>query len=503
MASQEISFDHHEGFEQGELSGQVRLGKFEEHYEELFAEVIEDGVITREERARLNKAADTLGLDRVRLRGLEDALQAAYEARHHVRVTEVADDDAPPRSIVLSPPAAADPRAAALALRVAELEAKVAELTRELEQARSQVAVEVDLSNMTSPAGAVVESVEETPDELLRRVRSDPRDATSLRALYRAYGRSDGDPDRQWLAAQALVYLGQADEGERAMYAHHRDEGLIKPTSSLSGEGWKLLFHPDEELLTGRIFAVIVPAVLLGRISTLRRDKALPKLDPATRQDPKLSTLQAVRCFTWAGAILGIGSPPLYADPDFPRAVEMIPSFPPAARLGKLALSGRSPLELAFIAGHHLSWYREEHFIRLLVSSIPDLEDLFLAALSIANAGIPLAAEMRQRVAPIARAIEPVLEAAAIDRLRGHFMRFLEEGGRTNLQRWAAAAERTAARAGLVLANDLGAAHAVLQLDDPATVASKMDDLIVFVTSDRYAKLRRQIGIFKTSPAIP
>jgi hypothetical protein len=88
-----------------------------------------------------------------------------------------------------------------------------------------------------------------------------------------------------------------------------------------------------------------------------------------------------------------------------------------------------------------------------------------------------------------------VLEAAAIERLRGHFMRFLEEGGRTNLQRWAAAAERTAARTGLVLANDLGAAHAVLQLEDPATVTSRMDDLIVFVTSDRYAKLRRQIGL--------
>jgi hypothetical protein len=499
MAFQDISFDHHDGFEQGELSGQVRLGKFEEHYEELFAEVIEDGVITLEERTRLNKAADALGLDRSRLRRLEEALQAAYEARHHVRVTEVADEEAPPASIVFSPRAAADPRVATLALRVAELEAKVALLTKELEQARSQVAVEVDLSNMTSPvispAGVAVEGTEEAPEELLRRVRSDPRDAASLRGLYRAYGRSDGDADRQWLAAQALVYLGGADERERATYARHRVEGLIKPTSSLSGEGWKLLFHPDEELLTGQIFAVIVPAVLLGRISTLRRDKALPKLDPATRQDPKLSTLQAVRCLSWAGSILGMGSPPLYADPDFEGAVEMVPSFPPATRLGKLALSGRSPLELAFIAGHHLSWYREEHFIRLLVTSIPDLEDLFLAALSIANAGIPLAPEMRHRVAPIARAIEPVLEAAAIDRLRGHFMRFLEEGGRTNLQRWAAAAERTAARTGLVLANDLGAAHAVLQLEDPATVTSRMDDLIVFVTSDRYAKLRRQIGL--------
>ena len=92
-------------------------------------------------------------------------------------------------------------------------------------------------------------------------------------------------------------------------------------------------------------------------------------------------------------------------------------------------------------------------------------------------------------------AIEPVLEASSIDRLRGHFMRFIEEGGRTNLQRWAAAAERTGARAGLLLANDLGAAHAVLKLEDPATADSRMDDLLAFVTSDRYAKVRKQIGL--------
>jgi hypothetical protein len=173
----------------------------------------------------------------------------------------------------------------------------------------------------------------------------------------------------------------------------------------------------------------------------------------------------------------------------------MVPGVPPSARLGQRALSGRSPFELAFLAGRHLAWYREEHFVRLLVPTIADLEDLFLAALSIANAGIPLSSEMKGRIAPLARAIEPVLEPATIDRLRGHFLRFLEEGGRTNLQRWATAAERTAARAGLLLANDLEAARAVFELEEPGTAAAKMDDLVVFLTSDRYDKLRRAIGL--------
>src|SRR5215813_9362039 len=114
MTTEEFSFEHETTFEKGELTGNLRLGKFEVHYEEIFAEVIEDGVITLEERARLDKAADALGLDRQRLRKLEEALQAAYEARHNVRVREMADEVAPPASIVVKPEVATDPRFVAL-----------------------------------------------------------------------------------------------------------------------------------------------------------------------------------------------------------------------------------------------------------------------------------------------------------------------------------------------------------------------------------------------------
>ncbi|HMJ50899.1 MAG TPA: hypothetical protein VK540_02455, partial [Polyangiaceae bacterium] len=321
MTTQEISFQHEAKFEQGELSGALRLGKFEVHYEELFAEVIEDGVITVEERARLDKAADAMGLDRQRLRRLEEALQAAYEARHHVRIRDLAEEEPAPASIVVQPEAAHHPRVIALEMKVAQLTTRIAELERELVTAREREAVEVDLSDI--PVREPL-ATEESPEELTRRVRSDPRDLPSLRGLFRAYTR-DGDLDRRWLLASALTYLGSANDDEKAAYQQYRSEGLIKPATALGEQGWKLLFHPEEEVLTGQIFAVITPAVLLGRVSALRRDKALVKLDPARRQDPKVSTLQAIRCFAWAAAILGMGTPPLYADPEYAGTVEMVP----------------------------------------------------------------------------------------------------------------------------------------------------------------------------------
>jgi hypothetical protein len=490
-----VLFEHTATFEQGEVTGNVRLGKFEAHYEQIFAEIIEDGVITADERSRLDEAADSMGLDRSRLRQLEIALQAAYEARHRISIREVAegagDDEVRPSLSPIEP--ATDPRTLALQRRIAALESRVTELEAELEEARSHAAVDVDFSDLEPPRSRAAPVGD--PAELYRRVRHDPRDIDSLRGLFHAHGQA-GDRDRRWAAAHALVYLGAATDEETAAFEEHKGDGLIRPTSSLTGDAWRrLLFHPDEEPLTGDIFGVVVSAVLLGRVAALRHAKALPALDPARKQDPRTSTVQAVRGFVWAASILGMGAPPLYADPAFPGLVEMVPGVPPLSRIGKPALIGRSPQDLAFVAGRHLAYYREERFVRLLLPSIQDLEDIFLAALTIGNPGLPLHGAVKQRVGAVARAIEPILEPAQVDRLRGHFLRFIEDGGRTNLQRWAAAADLTALRAGLLLSNDLRAAHRMLELEQAPELNEKMDDLIVFFTGDRCGKLRKQIGI--------
>ncbi len=497
--SETQEFEHAESFERGEVTGNLRLGKLEMMYEELFAEVIEDGIITQEERQQLDRMAESLGLDKERLRRLEQALQAAWEARHQVVIKEMyesEEDKEGPRASLQPLQPATDQRTLALQRRIQFLEARVTELQQQLEEARSQVSVEVDLSDVAPPAKQVPE---DDPIELQRRLRHDPRDEVSLHALYRVYERSK-DLDRQFCVAEALVFLGAEQENERALFTQHRPTALIQPKASLTADAWtRLLLHPDEEPLVGEIFAVVSPAVLIGRLSALRRDKQLPKLDPEKRQDPATSTIQAVRCFSWAAAILGMNPPHLYPDPDFEGTAEMVPAMPPATKLGQQALSGRSAAELAFLAGKHLTYHREQAFMRALIPNIADLEDIFLAALSIGNPGIPLNERAKQVVVPIAKAIEPILEPVAIDRLRGHFLRFVEEGGRTNLQRWATAVDRTAARAGVLLANDLRAAQKVIELEDKAHVDERMDDLLTFVTSDRYARLRKQIGIAITA----
>lgn len=482
-------FEHAQGFVPGEISGGLGLGPLEEQYEELFAEALADGIITQEERDRLERAADNLGLDRSRLVRLEQAMMVAYESRHRVRIVEHYEEPVPSLAPI-HVEAGGDAGRALLLKRIEQLEARVHELTDELRRAQAAINVEVDLSELeTSVADA-----SEDPDDAWRRVRRDPLNVAAVRNLYKIYA-ARNELDKQWCLAAALSALGAANEGERALYEKHRSLTLISPRTSVSQSSWyECVFHPEEEVLTGQIFGVIAPAVLLGRVTALRRENKLHVPDPSLRQDVAKATITAVRALPWGAATLGLPLPPIFLEKDRDAGFEHIPGVPPVTVIGKRVLSGKTQLEHAFLVGRHLSWYRGEHFVKTMFSAVPDLEDLFLAALTVGNPGLPIAEEMKRRVAPIAAAIEPVLEPQHKDALRGFFLRFVEEGGRTNLQRWALATEKTACRVGLVLANDIETAAGVLEPEE-GKHGELFRDLVSFSTSDRYFMLRRRLGI--------
>jgi hypothetical protein len=482
------AFEHQATFAKVE-SGGLSLGPLESEYQELFAEALEDGVITSEERERLEKAAGNLGLDPKRLLRLEEAMVASYETKNRVRVVEHYEEPAASLAPIQVREAGETGRVL-LEKRVAVLEARVRELEEELVRARASINVEVDLSGLERAA----EDASEDPEDYYRQLRRDPLKPEPYRRLFRIFD-ARGDRERRFAVAAALTVLGAANEDERRVYETERPTALVSPKASVSPSAWyDALFHADAEILTGQIFGVIAPAVLIGRVTTLRRDKKLRQPDPATRQDPDKSTLTAVRALAWSAAILGLAAPAMFVDKERSVFYEHLPGVPPSTIVGAGALSGRTQLELAFLAGRHLSFYRQELFIRTLFRSVPDLEDLFLAALVIGSPTLPIAADTKARVLPLAKAIEPLLEPIHKDALRSHFLRFVEEGGRTNLQRWSSGVDKTACRAGLLLSGDLATAIGLLEPEE-GRFGELAKDLITFSTGDRYAKVRAELGI--------
>ncbi len=333
------------------------------------------------------------------------------------------------------------------------------------------------------------------PTEIHRRLLSKPRDVPLLRALYGSLQRDD-DLDRRWCIAHTLVFLGAANDEERGTFTRHASTGLVRPSRAVNEDEWhELLFHPQEDSLTGQILAAIAPAVLLGQLTAIRASIAPELVDPERRVDPNKSTIQAVRCVAWAAAFLGLEVPPLYACPDFNGTADIVLNPTPSTRLGKSALVGRSSRELAFIAGEHLCWYRKEHLLGKPTRSMRRLEDMFVAALMIGNPGLPMTPEIKKRVEPIARTIRPLLDEQAVEQLQQCFAVFVEQGGRTNLAKWLGAVDQTAGCTGLLLANDLKSAEEVLRLEDPKGYEQRMDELIVFFTAGRCSLLRKRIGI--------
>src|SRR6186713_794156 len=149
-------FELREEFRYSQVGGALGLGPLETQYEELFAEVLEDGVITQDERARLEKAADNLGIDRGRLFRLEQAMVAAYQQRHHIKIVEHFEE--PAASIQpIDTQAAGGAGHEMLVRQIEQLRARVRELETELVRLQANVNVEVDLTDLESVAADATE----------------------------------------------------------------------------------------------------------------------------------------------------------------------------------------------------------------------------------------------------------------------------------------------------------------------------------------------------------
>jgi hypothetical protein len=537
--------------------GGVEVREVDQRYAALFAELLAEGPIDADGRAQLAMAATTLGIVPERARRIEEALAAAGQARQQLEADDVVDEPSEHEvePIAQSP----DPGVGALQRRIQHLEERTRELAREnnglcehidkleslvgqLQGALESTLEELDAAHRqigqppsmpaaaasrtaarepavpqesvmqlrqpapalqpSSPRGegelaaeGVVLRRRDNPMELHRLLRENPDDGEVLHQLFEALQRGD-DLDRRWCIAHALVFRREATDRELELYEQHRTEGLVRPARAINDDEWReLLFHPDEDPLIGEIFAAIAPSVLLGQLTNVRASIAPELLDADKRVDPATSTLQAVRCFAWGSAFLGLKTPPLYVYPEVDAGAEIVLNPQPTTRLGKRAVSGRSSAELAFLAGRHLCWYRPEHLLGRPRRSVRRLEDMFLAALMIGNPGLPMNADIKKRVEPIARTIRPLLGAEAVQKLGVCFTKFIELGGRTSLSRWLRAVERTAECTGLLLGNDLGAARRMLELDGVADLDEAMGELIVFYTAGRCTLLRRRIGI--------
>jgi hypothetical protein len=191
--------------------------------------------------------------------------------------------------------------------------------------------------------------------------------------------------------------------------------------------------------------------------------------------------------------------PDLYIRNDVPGALKAELTSPPASIAGNTVLTGFTPQELTFIVAKHLAFYRDEHYIRNLFTTLNELKVLFFAGLRVAIPTFAVPAEMEQHVADTAKALGMYMQPVHKDGLKIVVQKFLEEGSKADLRRWMHTVELTAVRAGFLLCGDLEVAKKMIvaeqQMPGDLSPSEKVKEILLFSVSEQYFGLRKALGI--------
>ena len=330
-------------------------------------------------------------------------------------------------------------------------------------------------------------------------LKQDAMKVDAYRAIYNMFLRQEAY-DEAWCTAGVLTFVRRANEEEQRFYDDWKPTDIPKVSAKLDNESWiRQLFHEDEDIYIGKIFEAIALAALKAKMAAIKGKPDAPVLQEQCLQDPANSTSRFARTFWWAAQVMGITAPRLYAHTHVGGGLMAVPVEPVATVAGAGVLQGLNPLETAFVAGQHLAMYRGEHYIKTLFPTVTELTVLLFAAIRLVAPNTPAPSQYAKQVQATAQSLGRYMKPIQLEALKVVVNRFLKEGARANIKRWAQAVQTTASRAGLVLAGDLEVAKKIIaaqpQLPGDLSPQERLKELMVYSVSDNYFKLRAKLGI--------
>lgn len=325
-------------------------------------------------------------------------------------------------------------------------------------------------------------------------LRLDPYRVESYQALRKLFTEARR-ADEAWTMCQALTVLKNAGPDEEAFFRTHRRDAPALELPPLSADQWSRLRHPEQDPLLTEIFAAVTPAAVAARSTSLASLglSGADALAAGPSSPPMAAMIRSV------AASLALGMPTLYARSDDPGALSFLFTNPPAVGLGVAAQAGGPDQALAFVAARHLSYLRPGHYLRMLVASSSGLRAWLLAAVRSAVERFPVPADLEEAVDDNLEAIEEHLAGPQLEALEGLARRLVEAAPELDLRRWATGVDLTADRAGLLLADSLPVAAALVRAAPAeATVVPEQErlrELHLFAVSEPYVALRAELGL--------
>lgn len=326
----------------------------------------------------------------------------------------------------------------------------------------------------------------------------EPARVETYRRLHELFSR-ERDHDRDYAACSALVALGEADLDEQLVYTQFAPEATLRPTRAFDDDTWGTLAPEGHDAGIERVLAAVEPAAIELAVEARRRAGTLVVPAARTRHEPATSTVGAVKSVGWAARLLGVREPAIHAVPEETRgAIFGVPSAEPAVVLGKLALTGRSVVELSFLAAHHLAYLRPGLRALSFYPELTELQALLRASVALGHPSPPPAVRA-PAVDALRDALASRLDAPRQHALAGAVRALLARGGDLDLGAFVRGVETTACRAALLAAGDVTVAASLLAIAGRPvprlSAAERARDLLAFAVSQKHAALRHLLGI--------
>ena len=329
-------------------------------------------------------------------------------------------------------------------------------------------------------------------------IANEPFRYDSYHALFNIYFNA-GQTDKAYCLASVLSFLKKATSQEESYVQEHRKDDFVMARQRLSEDTLRRhVFHPDQDLYLTGILGLIAPAVAAWRAVDLPGT-----LNPSEVIDVSIDPSLFSRMAKYTKDVLNVSQPDVYLRPNDPGDLTLMNikktgSIHPSIVVFQNLLRGKAESHLAFALGRYLMDLYLPHFCYVALDRSPqNLKQVFLACLR--AVGMPVSGDTTA-LDQIAREITGRMQPAALDQLRSLIQKFIDAGGSTDVKRWAAAAELTSYRVGLLLCHDLRIAGQMISQEQSMLGSAmgprdKIKELVLYSISEDYFTARRAIGV--------
>ncbi len=328
-------------------------------------------------------------------------------------------------------------------------------------------------------------------------LRRNPYRVESYKLLRRLYTEAQRG-DAAWCLCQALAVLNLAEPDEERFWRRHRADNAAPAQAVMTEDDWRKLAHFDQDPMLTNIFALIQPTIIRTRTQPL---EALG-YDPRYAIDPSLHPYPVSQTLYYVQGVLGMqgqNSPLVFQNQNDPSGLGFIHAHTPAIVLGRAAFEAQVPTQsMAFVAGRHLTYYRQGYYVRHLVPTGTGLKAWLFAAIKTCVPQFPVSADLMGPVDEAMAAMKGDFQGVQKERLSSLVSKLIQTGASLDLKKWTASIDLTADRIGFLLAHDLQLATEVIRAtEEGASVPGKerVKEVVLFSVSEEYFEIRQKLGI--------